>query len=342
MLDQLDACPVIQIDQIDDALFRSAGVAVRAARLDLIDASINGNKWYKLCCNLQQARKLGIRRLLSFGGAWSNHLHALAAAGARFGFETIGIVRGEPSRGLTPTLADAQGFGMRLHFVDRSEYRRRDDADYVQQLAQRFAPCLVIPEGGGNQAGVAGCEVLGEQLLRHRDAGFDTATGADFNHVVCASATGGTASGLARGLGADISLHAICVLHAADTIRQMLTQYAPAAACRTSVVTGYEFGGYARVSPRLLQFVADTEAASGITLEPVYTGKALFALYDRVAKGEFAAGSRILFVHTGGLQGRRSWNGRANGQYDFAWHDSARYDSDKYNDNYCATMGTAS
>jgi 1-aminocyclopropane-1-carboxylate deaminase len=162
MLDQLDACPVIQIDQIDDALFRSAGVAVRAARLDLIDASINGNKWYKLCCNLQQARKLGIRRLLSFGGAWSNHLHALAAAGARFGFETIGIVRGEPSRGLTPTLADAQGFGMRLHFVDRSEYRRRDDADYVQRLAQRFAPCLVIPEGGGNQAGVAGCEVLGE------------------------------------------------------------------------------------------------------------------------------------------------------------------------------------
>jgi 1-aminocyclopropane-1-carboxylate deaminase len=339
MLDQLDARPVIQIDQIDDALFRAASVTVRVARLDLIDATINGNKWYKLCCNLQQARALGMQRLVSFGGAWSNHLHALAAAGARFGFETVGIVRGEPAHGLTPTLADAQGFGMQLHFVDRSEYRKRDDAGYQQHLAQRFAPCLIIPEGGSNEAGIAGCEVLAQQLLAHRDAGFDAAAGADFNHVVCASATGSTASGLALGLGAGISLHVICVLHAADTIRQMLTQYATSAQCHVNVVAGYEFGGYARTSPRLLQFLGDTEAATGIALDPVYTGKALFALYDMVAKGDFAAGSRILFVHSGGLQGRRGWKGVTdNGQYDLSLHN----DNARYNDNDWATMGTAS
>jgi len=341
MLAQLAVLPDFRIDQIEDELFLSAGVSVRAARLDLIDAEINGNKWYKLCCNLQQAQTLGIKRLVSFGGAWSNHLHALAAAGARFGFETIGIVRGEPAHGLTPTLADAQGFGMRLHFVDRSEYRRRDDATYLQQLtqqlAQRFGPCLIIPEGGGNDAGVTGCEVLAQQLRAHCNAGFDSAAGADINHIVCASATGGTVSGLARRLDAGISLHAVCVLHAADSIRQMLMQHAPSARCALNVVTGYEFGGYARVPPALLQFVAKVEAATAIPLEPVYTGKALYALYDMVAKGIFARGSRILFIHTGGLQGRRDWNGHANGQHDLVQHGFVQN-----NDNDWATMGTAS
>jgi len=331
MLDQLAVLPDLRIDQLEDDLLRSAGVSVRVARLDLIDTEINGNKWYKLCCNLQQARQLGIKRLVSFGGAWSNHLHALAAAGARFGFETIGIVRGEPAHGLTPTLADAEGFGMRLHFVDRSEYRRRDDAAYLKQLAQRFGPCLIIPEGGGNDAGVTGCEVLAQQLLAHCDAGFDSAAGADINHIVCASATGGTVSGLARRLDADISLHAVCVLYAADSIRQMLGRHAPSARCALNVVTGYEFGGYARVSPTLLQFVTKVEAATGIALEPVYTGKALYALYDMVEKGVFTRGSRILFIHTGGLQGRRGFV-----QSDF----SQNNDNARYND--WATTGTAS
>jgi len=333
--------PEFRIDQIDDARLRAADVTLRIARLDLIDADINGNKWYKLCCNLQQARRLGIKRLVSFGGAWSNHLHALAAAGARFDIETVGIIRGEPAHGLTPTLKDAQGFGMRLHFVDRSEYRKRDDVDYVQQLAQRFAPCLIIPEGGSNDAGVSGCELLAAQLSVHPDAGFDESAGANVNHVVLASASGGTVSGLARGLGDSVSLHAICVLHAADTIRQMLTRYAPLAQCALNVVTGYEFGGYARVSPKLLQFMADIEAATGVLLEPVYTGKALFGLYDMIEKGMFARGSRILFIHTGGLQGRRGWSSRANGQYDFAWHRLGQYNA-RYNDNDWATTGKVS
>lgn len=337
MLDQPAARPDIHIQQIDDARLRSGGVELRVARLDQIDTEINGNKWYKLCCNLQQAQTLGIKRLVSFGGAWSNHLYALAAAGARFGFETIGMVRGEPAYGLTPTLIDAQGFGMRLQFVDRHEYRRRDDTAYLQQLAQRFAPCLIIPEGGSNDAGVAGCETLAQQLLAHTDAGFDHLAGAGINHVVCASASGGTASGLARALNCNISLHAICVLHAATSIRQMLARHAANARCRLNVVTGYEFGGYARVSPKLLQFIAEIEAANNVVLEPVYTGKALFALYDMIARGTFAPGSRILFIHTGGLQGRRGWNGHTNGQYDFAWHGVAQH-----NDNYYATSGTAS
>jgi len=340
LLDQITP-PDFRIDQIIDARLRAAGVSLRIARLDLIDANVNGNKWYKLCCNLRQARALGVKRLVSFGGAWSNHLHALAASGARFGFETVGIVRGEPAYGLTPTLADAQGFGMRLHFVDRNEYRRRDESDYLQQLAVRFAPCLIIAEGGSNDAGIDGCELLAAQIMSHRDAGFDTAAGAHIghvtNHVVLASASGGTVSGLARGLGDNVSLHAICVLHAADTIRQMLTQHAPAAQCVTQVVTGYEFGGYARTSLALQQFVAAFEASTGVTLEPVYTGKALFGLYDMIEKGMFVRGSRILFLHTGGLQGGRGWTGRANRPVDFARHDQMQY-----KDNNHVTTGTAS
>jgi len=229
---------------------------------------------------------------------------------------------------------------MQLHFVDRSEYRLRDDGGYLQRLALRFAPCLIIPEGGSNDAGVDGCELLAAQLKSHCDAGFDAA-GVDIshtaNHVALACASGGTVSGLARGLGDNVGLHAICVLHAADTIRQMLTRHAPSAQCRTNIVTGYEFGGYAKVSPALLHFVAAFETATGVALEPVYTGKALFGLYDMIEKGVFARGSRILFVHTGGRQGRRGWDGRVTGQYNSTGRDRVLY-----NDNNYSTTGTAS
>lgn len=333
--DFLAANPTLQIDRVDDAVCRAAGVELRVVRLDLIDAHINGNKWYKLRGNLLAAKQQGITRIVSFGGAWSNHLHALAAAGARFGFETVGIVRGEPAHGLTPTLADAQAFGMQLQFVGRDEYRLRDDGDYLQRIARVFDPCLIVPEGGSNADGIVGCELLAQQLLCHADNGFDLARGSAFNHVVCAAATGGTVAGLARALGGAISLHAVCVLHAADSIRQAvshaLAQSSPVAVGRLNILTGHELGGYAKSSPALQRFIDNFAAGCGIGLEPVYTGKAMHALYSMIERGEFACGTRILFVHTGGLQGRRS------SQNAICYNDH-----NCYNDNNYAATGTAS
>lgn len=302
MLTTLDADPPIRFDAIDCVRCERAGVSLSMARLDAIDAELGGNKWFKLRENLLQARAAGIRRVVSFGGAWSNHLHALAAAGARFDVETVGIVRGEAAHGLTPTLADARRWGMQLHFVARGDYRRRYDRDYVDALARRYAPCVVIPEGGSNQAGISGCEQIARVLMaRSGVAGAVPAA----RHVVLAAATGATLCGIARVLGDAFSVHAVAVLHAQQTIRQVLAQYAPQHRCRVNVVAGYEHGGYAHTSGELLDFIGEFEQRTAIALDHVYTGKAMFALYRLLDRGAFDRNAQVTFLHTGGLQGRR-------------------------------------
>jgi len=302
MLTTLDADVHIRFDTVDCVRCERAGVRLSVARLDDIDAQLSGNKWFKLHQNLQQAEAAGIRRIVSFGGAWSNHLHALAAAGARFGFETIGIVRGEVAHGLTPTLADAKHWGMQLQFVDRAQYRRRYDPDYVEALARRFAPCVVIAEGGSNEAGVSGCESIAQALMM-RAGGI----GALFEsqHVVLASATGATLSGIARRLDNQITVHGIAVLHAQQTLQQALEQYAPQRRCTVNIVTGFEHGGYARISDELLEFINEFEQRTAIALDHVYTGKAMHALYQLMERNTFGRNAHVMFVHTGGLQGRR-------------------------------------
>ncbi len=268
-------------------------------RLDLVGGNAPGNKSYKLRHNLRLARERGVTRVLSFGGAWSNHLHALAAVGAELGIETIGIVRG----GETPTamLADAQRWGMRLLPVSREEYRRRDDPGYQRELAARFHPCQVIPEGGANPEGVLGCREIAGLLP----------AGVRWNRLAVAVGSGATLAGLVASAAGVDEVTGIAALRATGDLETRVTSLLERSGLRAQlpwrIEHGFHCGGFARVDPALREFMLDFEARHGLALEPVYTGKLFLAVDRLLASGAWGAGERILALHTGGLQGRRGY-----------------------------------
>jgi len=259
-----------------------------------------GNKHFKLMGNLDAARRSGVGRLVSFGGAWSNHLHALAAAGAERGFATVGIVRGEEETGM---LADARGWGMEIVRVSRSEYRRRHDADYLERLRHQFAPCLVIPEGGRNVEGVRGCMAIADLLIAESPVA---------RRVLVPVGTGATLAGLVAGLGSDFEVTGVSALKGAVELETRVAE--ALAACNASsparwqLLHGDHCGGFARVSEGLRDFMLAFERVQGVPLEPVYTGKMLFAIYRRLRSGEWRGDLPLLAIHTGGLQGRRGYD----------------------------------
>lgn len=282
---------------LHDPVLLAAGVRVLVKRDDLIHPLITGNKWRKLRLNLAAAKQTGHRALLTFGGAFSNHIHALACAGQLFGFDTVGIIRGEPCTPLNPILAHAVASGMRLHYMDRQTYRRKSEPDIVARLQSEFGDFYLIPEGGSNTAGVAGCHnivtELDAQLHGHYDA------------VVCACGTGATLAGIAAALGPGKKAIGISVLRGhtgldAD-IAGWIKERRPSFSNVWCVHQDYHHGGYAKHTPQLRDFVRTFHERHGIPIEPVYTGKMFFALYELIKAGTFARGSTIVAVHTGGV-----------------------------------------
>lgn len=284
---------------IDDAVTRSAGVSLRILRLDQVHPLLTGNKWYKLRLNLQSAREQGYSTVLSFGGAYSNHLHALAAAGRLFGFRTIGVIRGEIVEPLNPTLAFAQEQGMELHAVSRADYRNKTSPDFLAQLTERFGMCFVIPEGGGNEAGVLGCTEIARSLHWSPDA--------TDRLVTLACGTGATLAGIVAGLTVPCQVIGFSTLKGgeflAQQVRDFLEVVQVADPGKWHINTQAHCGGYARVTEELLAFIRDFTDRTGVPLEPVYTGKMMFGLYAMLTAGEIARGSEIIAIHTGGLQG---------------------------------------
>ena len=274
---------------------------VSVLRLDLFDALAPGNKWFKLQAHLARARAQGADRLVSFGGAWSNHLHALAALGKQEDVATVGIVRGDDGGELSATLRDCRDWGMELIFVSRSEYRRRHDPDYLAQLATRFHRSLLIPEGGGSSEGVAGCIRIGRILAECQSRA---------GRVVVAVGTGTTLAGIAIGLGAGWDIFGVSALKGAADLEDRITA-AIENSDETRAVARWELlhddhcGGFARVTPALKRFMLDFEAVHQVPLDHVYTGKALFAVHRLRRTGIWAAEDPVTVIHTGGLQGRR-------------------------------------
>jgi len=273
---------------------------VSVLRLDLMGGAAPGNKSFKLRYNLARARARGVRRVLSFGGGWSNHLHALAAVGAELGLETIGVLRG----GETPTamLEDALRWGMQLHPVSREEYRRRDDPVYQQQVLAGFDDCLLIPEGGANVDGFLGCReiaALAESGDRH------------WERVVLAVGTGTTLAGLAAGMQHCREVVGIAALKGARDLDCRVASLLEAAGTPAQtpwrIEHQYHCGGFAKVSSELREFVPAFEAATGIPLEPLYTGKLMLAVHRQLAAGAWCTDRPLLAIHTGGLQGRRGF-----------------------------------
>ncbi|WP_220815231.1 1-aminocyclopropane-1-carboxylate deaminase/D-cysteine desulfhydrase [Pseudomonas paralcaligenes] len=279
-----------------------AGVEVAVLRLDLLDPLISGNKWFKLKPHIEAAAARGAEGLMSLGGAHSNHLHALAAAGRRFGFATLGLLRGEPQD--TPTVRDLQAFGMRLHWLGYAGYRKRHDADFWTAWQARYPGLLPVAEGGGGLLAARACAAIAE-LARAQLAGLGWN---DYHGWWLAAGTGTTAAGLVLAERGERIVHVAMAVSPGHGVEQQLPAILGEAG---QADAGYRLvdasrGGFGRVDAALARCILDSERCCDLPLEPLYTGKALLALRGEVEAGYFAPGTRLLLLHTGGLQGRRA------------------------------------
>ncbi len=262
------------------------------------DSPLQGNKCRKLLPNLAAARATGFTRILSFGGAYSNHLAALAAAGRVYDLETIGIVRGEPVD--NPTLFRARADGMQLHFVSRTNYRRRGDIAYQRELLQGFGPAYLLPEGGANDLAMKGCREIVREVRAELPDGFD--------YLAVSIGTGGTFGGVLKETviqpGGKVLGFPALKGNFWDT--QLAPYINNSPTNRFQLYPHYHQGGFARWTPKLVDFIRRFYREEGILLDPLYTGKVMLGLYDLIIHGAFPSGSTIVAVHTGGLQG---WGG---------------------------------
>ena len=269
----------------------NASISISIKREDLLHPIISGNKFRKLKYNLKEAIKQKKSKLLTFGGAFSNHILAVAAAGKEAGFETIGIIRGDELEDKVlenPTLFKAQKLGMKFKFVDREMYRNKNEIDFRRRLELEFQDFYLLPEGGTNELAIQGCE----EILTDIDN--------DFDFICCPVGTGGTISGIincSKESQQVLGFSALCGDFLKEDIRKFATK------SNWNLITDYDFGGYAKVSDELIRFMNDFYSKYNILLDPIYTGKMMFGVMDLIEKDFFPKNSRILVIHTGGLQG---------------------------------------
>ncbi|KYG78038.1 1-aminocyclopropane-1-carboxylate deaminase [Roseivirga spongicola] len=277
--------PVATENQID----------LRILRLDKTHGEISGNKWFKLKYNLLEARNRGINKLLTFGGAYSNHIYAVAAAAKLFGFQSVGIIRGEEHIPLNPTLQFATDAGMHLHYVDRESYRNKTVEHFINQLRAEFGEFYLIPEGGTNRLAIQGAAEIPSLIPE------------PFDYYCLAVGTGGTIAGLISGMkgqGNIIGFSSLKGSFLQDEVANLLQSFGHESLHNWSIQNEYHFGGYAKTKPNLIEFIKAMEEQFELELEPIYMGKMLYGILDMIEKGQFEKGSKILAVHTGGLQGR--------------------------------------
>ncbi|MFJ1615020.1 1-aminocyclopropane-1-carboxylate deaminase/D-cysteine desulfhydrase [Streptomyces sp. NPDC088251] len=273
----------------EDDRFARHGVRLLLKRDDLIHPDLPGNKWRKLAPNLRAAAG---RTVLTFGGAYSNHLRATAAAGRLLGFRTVGVVRGDELAGrpLNPSLTQCAADGMTLHFVDRATYRAKADPEVLAGLLSAFGECCVIPEGGSNALAAQGCTELGHELRGRADV------------VAVACGTGGTLAGLAAGLAPGQRALGIPVLRGGflgAAVGELQQEAFGGPAGSWSLDERFHFGGYARTPPRLHAFADDFEQRHGLPVERLYVAKLLYALTALAEEGAFPAGTTVAAVITG-------------------------------------------
>lgn len=283
----------IAIDYIREDFIQQKNIRLGLLRLDKIHPVISGNKWFKLRENIRAAQASKCTSLLTFGGAYSNHLVATAAAARAMDMTSTGMVRGLHARDhLTPTLEACLDMGMALHFVNREEYGRKDDADYLHALSLKFPAAYVIPEGGNNRYGIAGATAI---------AAFLPAT---VSHVAVAIGTGTTFAGIRKGLPNTVNMIGFPVMKGGGYLGDHISSL-----CETENWTlncDFHFGGFAKHQPALISFMNDFYKAHQIPLDFVYTAKMMYGIYELIKKGAFPEGSEIIGVHTGGLQGNAS------------------------------------
>lgn len=290
--------PKVQV--INWPLAQKRGVEVAFLREDLLHPEVSGNKFRKLKYNLLSACQMGVNKLVTFGGAYSNHIAAVAAAARMFRFEAVGVIRGEELDAKiseNPTLNFAKTQGMQLHFVSREAYRQKKSPEFLAELQKEFGAFYLIPEGGSNALAVKGCT----EILHDGCATFDL--------VTAAVGTGATLAGLTLSAKSHQQVWGFPALKG-NFLSGEICKFAGVDNGAFRLVEDYHFGGYARCTPELIHFMNQFYTETGVLLDPVYTGKMMFGLADLISCGKLTPGTRILAVHTGGLQGIAGMNKR--------------------------------
>ena len=286
----------VPLHEIIDSVLEDKALRVFVKREDLIHDKISGNKWRKLYYNIQYAKEKGCSTLLTFGGAYSNHIAATAAAGKKFGFKTIGFIRGEEHIPLNSTLQYAQKYGMEFRYLDRATYKEKYSVRFQDKYLSPFQNYYLIPEGGTNKLAVKGCEKILSDIE------------INFNIVCCSIGTGGTISGIINTLKEHQKAIGFPALKGAGFVKEAIGLYANNN--RWELNLDYHFGGYAKVSSSLIEFINDFKEKHKIPLDPIYTGKMMYGLWDLIEKDYFSRDSVIVVIHTGGLQGIKGMNAR--------------------------------
>ncbi len=286
--------------QLNDCLLRKKDITLVVKREDVLHEHVSGNKFRKLYYNMIEARKKGYDQLLTFGGAYSNHIAATAAAGKELGIQTIGVIRGdelgenlEQTLQENPTLRFAVSQGMQLHFVSRKAYRQKTEPEFIENLFQLFGKFYLVPEGGTNELAVKG---TGE-ILTPEDEAFD--------YICSAVGTGGTIAGLINSAQPHQKVLGFPALKE-NFLHRDIAKYAQSD--HWELIRDYHFGGFAKIDKKLVNFINLVNTLHNLPLDPVYTGKMLYGIIDLIKKKYFPKGSKILAIHTGGLQGKAGMN----------------------------------
>jgi len=282
------------LTKIDEPFCSQFDIELWMKRDDQLHPIISGNKWRKLKFILDHALYLGADTIISMGGMYSNHLHALAYVGKVLGLKTIAYIRGEAPAVLTPTLVDLKAWDMELRFISRTEYRQLRQYKGYLDLPGLKPQQYWLPEGGAQALALLGVAELVEEI------------NLAYDHLCVPCGTGATLAGLISATPDNISLLGFAALKNAGFLNTDVSSLLKHSKSNWQINLDYHFGGFASITPELLNFISAFETKTAIQLEPVYTGKMMYALYDLIRKGYFSAGQRIIAIHSGGLQGDRA------------------------------------
>ena len=280
----------IKTQEISLPLLKEKEIKLFIKRTDQTHQHISGNKWYKLKYNLIEAKKQGFKTLLTFGGAYSNHIAAIACAAKENGLKSVGVIRGEEHLPLNPTLQFAKEQGMHIHYVSRSDYRLKTTTEFINNLKSKFDDFYLVPEGGTNQLAIKGTEEI-----------LDVSSTQDF--VCCAVGTGGTIAGIINSTNSKQTVIGFPAIKGFEQLEKDIGCWVNK--FNYKFINKYVGNGYAKVNKELVEFINEFYLAHNIPLDVIYTGKMMMGVLDLVTKNYFPKGSTVLAIHTGGLQGNK-------------------------------------
>lgn len=292
----------VPIETINSPIADKVGVSILMARTDSIHPLASGNKLYKLLPNIDYAQQNNYQQLVSFGGAFSNHIHALALYSQSVGLQSIAIIRGEKEYASNPTLRAATTAGMTLVFVDRATYKRRYDKDYLHQLQQQYPQALIIPEGGSSELALQGCTELMQQINKSCLQVDNSIPDA----VAVACGTGITFAGLVNGAQSNQTIRGYLAVKDHSVPERVDRLLAKHSQQQHYKIHPADLGGYAKLKAPLLDFILGFLQQTNILLDPIYTSKMCYQIMQQIEAGQFEVGSKLVIVHSGGLQ---AWYG---------------------------------